>query len=989
MDATVFENPGSEYRGVTLWMLNDKLEEEEISRQLKGFHEAGWGAAIGRTFNGLLTPYLGDEWMAIIRRIIEQSATQDMRVWLQAGYMPSGMPTLDRAHAHRGLTRRPVDAAGEEDDVVVCEHEGSAYVIRLLPHILDLLNGEAVTDYLDLAYKEPWYSRFGEHFGKTVEAIWVDEPHFRPPLLPWNEHLPDVFRKTWGYDLLDHVPELFVPTGEYQQVRHHYWRLILNMFLEGYFRPVSEWCAEHNIKFAGHLMGEDTLCNQTGFTGACMPCYEYMQLPGIDHLTRSLNWPTGKPFVSTPKQISSAAAQLGKREVLVEIYGVSAQGITFEQRKRIAEWMAVLGINYRCYHGSFYSMRGRRKRIYVPNLSHQQPWWADNRLISDYFARLSYALREGSHIAQVLVLHPGESAFCLYDSDAMARPHDRDSEPRVLQDLDSDFVRVCENLLNIQRDFNLGDETLLAKYGRPEGNKLVVGQQSYSAVVLPRMLTIRRTTLELLEAFAAAGGTILAAGDLPSRLDGVETEETGRLARITRITADDSPSLKTALDGAIPAEVEVLVDNAEYVWIHARETEGGRVFFVLNIDPDEAVSGEVKVRGTGRMEAWDLQTGESAEMPQRVDGDCTVTPLQLPPLGSVLFTLQPDEAPMDIAAADVTVVRSVPLSNLYRVRRDAPNALTLDHCRLRKGEGPWIEDLPLIAHQSALSEEDFSGPITLSFTCTVASVPENLCLVIENADEWQIRVNGQSAEYAGLPYYLDRSFLPVDIAALVQTGENTIELAREFTPVPRPKFALAGLFESLDGVELESIYLVGDFAVCGEVSAGEAKPNCVRWAPQFTIEEETLTTSGDLVRDGYPFYAGRALLTQSVNLQPPADGERMVLKLPGMDAALAKVKINGQEAGAIAWAPYEIDITGVVRGGDNEVEIELVGTLRNLLGPHHREGGDLDHCWSTAFNYTVGWTQFEHAEESEAGWTDDYFSLNFGILGEVSVEYRR
>ncbi len=58
MERTEFADPGPAYRGVTLWMLNDRLDPDEIVRQLDGFKAAGWGAVITRTCNGLRTPYL-------------------------------------------------------------------------------------------------------------------------------------------------------------------------------------------------------------------------------------------------------------------------------------------------------------------------------------------------------------------------------------------------------------------------------------------------------------------------------------------------------------------------------------------------------------------------------------------------------------------------------------------------------------------------------------------------------------------------------------------------------------------------------------------------------------------------------------------------------------------------------------------------------------------------------------------------------------------
>ena len=989
MDKQAFRNPGIEYRGVTLWMLNDELEVGEIARQLQGFHDAGWGAVIGRTFNGLKTEYLGDQWMAIIDAIISGAKARGMRAWLQAGYMPSAIPGLDPATAHKGLALRDKGQPVGHDERLLAEDDQFAYVEKTETTVLDLLNADAVTDYLDLAYKQPWHSRFGDQFGKTVEAIWVDEPHFRPPLLPWSDRLPDAFKRQWGYDVTEHLPSLFCEVGDFRKVRHQYWRTVTGMFLEAYFESVGRWCAEHDIKFSGHLMGEDTLNNQIAWTGATMPCYEAMQLPGIDHLTMSLRWPSGKKFLLTPKQLTSAGNQLGKAEMLCEMYAVSSQGITFEDRKEIAQWMAVLGINYRCYHGSFYSMRGRRKRIYVPHLSHQQPWWPDNRLVADPFARLCYALRQGRARADVLLLHPVESAMCLYDPTAMDRPHDRSTERGPMKTMDDQLVDLCDNLLTIQRGFEFGDETLMARHGKVDPNGLTVGRMTYKVVVLPQMVTLRTSTLELLEQFAAAGGTILSTGDLPARADGVADDTlAARLAANVRPVPNDSVALKKALDTALPAEIAVTAPaGAANIWVHARQVDQGRLYYLVNTSRTESVEAEVNLRGTGRLEAWDLQTGDVATPPQRTEGECVVTRLAFPPVASHLLLLREDEEPLAVPEVACTVRRTVPLAQGYRLRRHAPNVLTLDTCRLRKGEdGRWAKAMPVIGVQAALEAERYAGPIMLQFRFNVDVPPKSLCVAVEDAADYRITVNGKAARYAGLPYYVDESFHPVDVAEHVVEGENVLELAVDFRPMPESSFALASLFEKKEGTELESIYLIGDFAVAGTVSAESQQPGCLRCTPAFVLTEEPETTSGDLSAEGYPFFAGRASLLQTVALERPRDGERVILELPALDAVLAKVRLNGDDAGAILWPPYELDVTDLVRDGDNEVEIELVGSLRNLLGPHHRSNGEPDNCWRTAFDYDPNRENMEHHEERESQWTDDYFFVHFGVRGEARLK---
>ena len=127
--------------------------------------------------------------------------------------------------------------------------------------------------------------------------------------------------------------------------------------------------------------------------------------------------------------------------------------------------------------------------------------------------------------------------------------------------------------------------------------------------------------------------------------------------------------------------------------------------------------------------------------------------------------------------------------------------------------------------------------------------------------------------------------------------------------------------------------------------------------------------------------------TVSAALSRAAAGKRAVLTLPALEAALAKVRVNGQPAGAILWAPYEVDVTELLIDGANEIEIELVSTLRNLLGPHHRSTGEPTHTWKTAFDHIPDRGRNPHPEELEASWTDDYFFLHFGIRGEASVRY--
>jgi hypothetical protein len=184
--------------------------------------------------------------------------------------------------------------------------------------------------------------------------------------------------------------------------------------------------------------------------------------------------------------------------------------------------------------------------------------------------------------------------------------------------------------------------------------------------------------------------------------------------------------------------------------------------------------------------------------------------------------------------------------------------------------------------------------------------------------------------------------------------------------------------------ELESVYLVGDFGVSGRRLREESRLNGQvfdRYAPDFCVTDLPFHVrpgaasdglSIDLTAQGLAFFAGRATLRQTVTL--PALGGRTVLEIRGLRAAAAHVRVNGQHVGTVAWPPHRVDVTPGLCPGENEVEIELVGTLRNLLGPHHRSGGDRE--WTGPRDF-----------RDKSRWTDDYILVPFGFDGVTLIAF--
>ena len=82
MDQSQFKKPPSEFRGAPFWSWNCKLEQEELMRQIDIYREMGIGGFHIHCRTGLETPYLGEEYMDLVKASVEKAETEDMKVWL-------------------------------------------------------------------------------------------------------------------------------------------------------------------------------------------------------------------------------------------------------------------------------------------------------------------------------------------------------------------------------------------------------------------------------------------------------------------------------------------------------------------------------------------------------------------------------------------------------------------------------------------------------------------------------------------------------------------------------------------------------------------------------------------------------------------------------------------------------------------------------------------------------------------------------------------
>ncbi|MBC7319816.1 hypothetical protein H5T89_04155, partial [bacterium] len=59
----LFKDPVKNYRSIPFWSWNDKLDPEELDRQIRDMKSSGMGGFFMHSREGLETPYLSEEWM--------------------------------------------------------------------------------------------------------------------------------------------------------------------------------------------------------------------------------------------------------------------------------------------------------------------------------------------------------------------------------------------------------------------------------------------------------------------------------------------------------------------------------------------------------------------------------------------------------------------------------------------------------------------------------------------------------------------------------------------------------------------------------------------------------------------------------------------------------------------------------------------------------------------------------------------------------------
>lgn len=833
---------------------------------------------------------------------------------------------------------------------------------------VDTLSKKAVAEFIRITY-ERYYEVIGDKFDKCVPAIFTDEPQFSrsetlassvvkniDTRIAWSYDFDKTFKRKYGYDLLDYLPEAIfdLPSDKPATVRYHLNDHTCDRFTEAFSQQIGAWCRKHNIDFTGHMLLEDHLGDQTNSIGEAMRAYPHFGIPGIDILCNELQYVTAK-------QCQSVAHQTGKNAVLSELYGVTNWDFDFRGHKFQGDWQAALGITVRVPHLSWVTMAGPSKRDYPAAISYQSAWYKEYPYVEDHFSRLNTALTRGKADVRIGVIHPIETYWLHHG------PNNTSGEVKKM--MEDRFYELADWLLFSQLDFDYISEALLPSMCKNPSAPLKVGKMSYDAIVVPALETMRSSTVEALKAFEKAGGKLIFIEKKPTLMDAISSDEVKSTFVNSTVIGYNKAAVLSALSSVRTVEITRSNGHIADRYLTQLRTDGGvKWLFVCNgrwyTQADTVGADKITISVVGEYEPilYDTITGDIKPLEYEIKNGVTYIPFSLYLHDSVLIKLTKTRK-KGLALPKITrnTIAQIDFKTPVPVSLDEPNVVLLD-----MGEYTYDDREPFMPKEEILrldksvrlsiglpprsGQQPWSQPevipehtISVRYAFTSETTVNDAKVALEDAEASQVLFDGMPVDMTINGWFTDKFIKTVSLPNITP-GKHTITITK---PISERTFT-------------EASFLLGSF------SARVDGTEITIAAPKDKIG------FGSIVDKGLPFYG--ANLTYKCEFDAP---EECVAVIHANDyrGALISVSVDGKPAGKIVYAPYSVEVP--VSKGKHIAELTLFGNRHNCFGALH----NANPSWNW-FGPNAWWT-------SGDGWSYEYRFRPIGIMRSPVIKLEK
>ena len=1009
LSGDLFKSPTAEYRSTPFWAWNADLDRAELARQIDTFAEMGFGGFHMHVRQGLESAYLGDDFLDAIRFCTEYAKSKNMLAWLyDEDRWPSGvaggMVTKNKKHRQKFLTMSVTDRENCAQNPTEAAETGKPYFVaafdvsvdsegRMISYrkierdepaknkryffleqkqggemrynyqdYVDAMSKEAIDEFIAITY-EKFKEAVGDEFGKTIPAIFTDEPQVhwntmlksgfdkRNAMCPFTTDFAETYEARYGKSLIPNLPELFFTTDleSAKETRYNYYSHVAERFCEAYMDNIGDWCEKNGLALTGHLLGEDTLYEAALDIADVMRAYRRMQMPGVDLLCDDV-------VFNTPIQCRSIVHQYGREAMLSEMYGVTGWDFDFRGHKYQGDWQALLGVNVRVPHLAWQTMKGEGKRDYPASISYQSSWAKEYKYLEDHYARINTAMSRGTPAVNIAIIYPVDSYNILFSSIAESRALREEMEKR--------YEDTAKWLLGDAFEFDYISESLLPELCANGTAPLKVGKMSYDAIIVSDCTTLRAHTIKVLDGFKRAGGRLIIMGNTPEYCEGKRSELAGALLDGIKPIPHSREALRRALGDMRRVEIfegpRVRTDGIMYT----ERIDGDFRWLLLGnmYKPDlphliHRRDITVSVQGTYKPYLYDTLSGEIRELPYKADGHTTEIYHTLYDLDTALIKLEPTAPSSKKTEAHKGECTEIYHPHFAEYTLSEPNVLVLDMAKYSIDGEPYSErDEEILRIDSivrgrlGLTERrvKFVQPwaidgspedhiLSVRYTITSEIDVSDVRLALENADKCKITLNGKPITAAPDGYYIDRYVKTVALGN-IPAGESVIEISMPF-----------GL-----RTDLEACYLIGSFGTAYRGREARILPLPDR------------LNFGSVVNQGLAFYGANIDYTVDVELDSDGTLEIIATHYRG---ALIGVAVDGVDVGRIAFQPFALR-TPALKKGKHRITYTLFGTRYNTLTALHNLNADKKRMYMGP----IYWRS-----ENEA-WAYEYQTRPMGIL---------
>jgi hypothetical protein len=746
---------------------------------------------------------------------------------------PQGAEMLPPASIHDGRLYLPNDAKGPQDVLFFIASRTGMQVKR------PAVGAEGfVLDHYDHNASATYLHTVGD---KLLAALGSNPPYavFSDSLevyeSDWTGDFLEQFQKRRGYDLTPYLPALVGDIGpDTAAIRHDWGKTLTELADDNYLSPFREWADAHGTKFRSQSYGTPPTSLSSN---ALVDLAE----------GEGYNW----NGFSAVRWASSANHLYGRTVTSSETW-TWLHSPVFRARpidmKAGADLYFLEGSNQLIGHGWPYSPPSAGEpgwRFYAAAVfDDHNPWYTVMPDVTRYLQRVSFLLRQGKPDTDVALLLPTDDAWSKFNAAVIGPRTDRraglDGTPAgpagppqnipglgpggsTLPPLGSSISlnqtmvpllgdKVIPQILNAGFNLDFIDADAIDNVGIP-----------YRVLILPGIERLPLATYEKIEAFAKAGGIVIATRSLPSLAPGLQeaAKDTPEITALSQILFQaagaaghfvaDENDLGKILAQLTKPDVLLAPEAPQVGFVH-RKLDFGDLYFVANTG-NTLVDTQATFRVAGEQaEIWDPISGKSttveAMRSAQPGGSTSTVDLTLEPYASriVFFTNEKGRAETPKDQTTYRVKKGIGKQPEMPAPVDLGTNWSVTYTGLGSAPGSTITMDQLHSWTDNVATKYYSGQAVYERTVTVpaAMIKPDIRVVIDfgqgtviekpvvhaavgdgtgsgglRLQAWiespvreaaQVFVNGSAAGDVWLPPY------EVDVTSLVHAGDNQIKI---------------------------------------------------------------------------------------------------------------------------------------------------------------------------------------------------------------------